>query len=223
MKNNNNNNELGFSLVQVLVAVLVVGVVAGVGYYIGASQNTDKTQEKEIRVSDNGVNGDNLVEEEIAYYANDEIGIAFSYPVELGEVDVSFFDGVEEQGVRYELSFTNSKEFGPYLSGASNDFVPGGVLNFGQLGVDHANESVASSTQPYQTAAFEANLNGKLYSLDDGAIAESGFGNISERHYVFDISGRFNSVVVHGALRDRNLTTDEQLVIEQIALSLEEI
>ncbi len=218
--------ESGFGVIGVILLSLIVAIVVVVVFWMITSQPDEPSTTSTVTSE----SSDELSEpeeiqssEEWETYTNDTIGIAFSFPARLGEVELSFFDGVEGQGVRYELSFTNSENVGPFLSGASEDFAPGGVLNFGQLGIEHADQSAASSTQPYRVSSFEGKLSGKLYSLDDGTISESGAGNVSERHYVFDISGRFNSVVVHGTLRERNFTAEEAQLIERIALSLEEV
>lgn len=220
-------DQSGFGAVGLTLIGLGVIVLLGTVFWMISSRGADEAVTNSTTTSDRREESrqaeNNQIPDDWATYTNDTIGVTFSYPARLGEVELSFFDGVEGQGVRYELSFTNAEDVGPFLSGASEDFVAGGVLNFGQLGIEHADQSVALSTQSYQVSSFEGKINGKLYSLDDGLIAESGAGSVGERHYVFDLSGRYNSVVVHGILRDRNFTDEEALLVEQIALSLEEV
>lgn len=82
-------NTKGFALVEALLIFVIIGALAGVGWYVYQRQNTDEGDDSYTygtNVPAEPVQEESTVPEGYTAYTNEELGISFYYPEEWGEI-----------------------------------------------------------------------------------------------------------------------------------------
>lgn len=184
-------NQLGFTLVETLLVLLVVLVIGFGGYYVWGQQQVEDNDEASQVIDSDAVPSDDEatlseIPDDFVLYQDSDIGFEFIHPEAWGDVEVNRFD-MEHDGAQYSIDFSSSEVMG---SIATADFeftgppMGGGIReigrpDFGYNVAQYDARNTAFSSDSYLVGAsslceYAGVINLRLYigELDDFSLMQ---------------------------------------------------
>lgn len=151
-----NKNEKGFSPVEILLILVIVGLTGFVGWYVLQSKNKASTSSKNTQISTKspspGITQDSKIPNDFVAFSNSDIGISFAYPKTWG--DAKLGPSPESThlvaGSEYQIDFTLNKSITAGVISTDRKHDPngghGGIVYAGAFVNLDVNELVSNGT-----------------------------------------------------------------------------
>lgn len=111
-------NERGFGALAILLVVILIGVIGFAGWYIYQNEQGDTTENTAANEAADRTEEGRTIPDGWTDYNNNELGFAFAYPEDWGEITIDETTG--ESGESYIASFTDNATVS--FSGATLDY-----------------------------------------------------------------------------------------------------